>query len=171
MLTAIQDIELGGCSPETERAVAKFLYRQSEILDNKRWQAYIDLFDDDGIYWSPADPKQVTGDGEVNIFWEDKDFMTIRMNRLGHPHAWSQMTSWGTSHVIGNIEAEERKDGTIYVRSRFHMMEYRRDESRQFAGVYQHILVKKPEGFKIKLQRCDLVNGEGPYEYVLQAWV
>ena len=171
MLTAIDTIELAACPPELERAVAKFLFRQSEFLDNKRWQSFIDLFDTDGVYWAPAEPAQVKGDGEANIFWEDKDYMTVRMKRLQHPHAWSQMTSWGTSHVIGNVDVEERADGTIYARSRFHMMEYRRDDSRHFAGVYQHLLVRKPEGFKIKLQRVDIVNGEGPYEYVLQAWV
>src|SRR5690606_34183330 len=123
MLTAINDIELGACSPETERPVAKLLYRQSEMLDNKRCQAFTDLFDTDGIYWAPAGPKQVKGDGEPNIFWEDRDFMTVRMKRLQHPHAWSQMTSWGTSHVVGNVDVEERADGLIYARSRFHMME------------------------------------------------
>ena len=32
-------------------------------------------------------------------------------------------------------------------------------------------LRKTPEGYRIVLQRVDMVNGEAPYEYVLQAWV
>src|SRR5436853_2780685 len=39
-----------------QHEVEQFLYRQSELLDTKQWQAWIDLFTDDGVYWMPADP-------------------------------------------------------------------------------------------------------------------
>ena len=45
------------------------------------------------------------------------------------------------------------------------------DQSRHFAGSYIHRLVKGADGYRIALQRVDMVNGEGMYEYVLQAWV
>jgi hypothetical protein len=51
------------------------------------------------------------------------------------------------------------------------MLEFRRDQSRHFAGSYIHRLVKAGDGYRIGLQRVDMVNGEGLYEYVLQAWV
>ena len=51
------------------------------------------------------------------------------------------------------------------------MMEYRRDDTRHFAGAYQHHLQLTDAGFRIKLQRVDMVNAQGPYEYVLQTWV
>ena len=51
------------------------------------------------------------------------------------------------------------------------MMEFRRDVVRQFAGSYLHHLRQVGDGWKIVLQRVDMVNGAGPYEYVLQAWV
>jgi len=57
------------------------------------------------------------------------------------------------------------------VRSRFHMMEFRRDASRHFAGTYRHQLLRTKDGYRIKLQRVDMVNGQGPYDYVLQVWV
>ena len=40
-----------------------------------------------------------------------------------------------------------------------------------FAGTYRHHLSKTDEGYKIKLQRVDLINAEGPFEYVLQFWL
>src|SRR5260370_414951 len=46
-----------------------------------------------------------------------------------------------------------------------------RDSLRQFAGSYRHQLHKTGDGYRIKLQRVDMVNGEGPYDYVLQVWV
>ena len=38
--------------------VEQFLYRQAELLDAKRWQDYIDLFAEDGVYWMPASPRK-----------------------------------------------------------------------------------------------------------------
>ncbi len=158
---------------DTLRAVAQFLYRQAEILDGKRWAEFIELFTDDGIYWMPASPEQTTGDGVPSIFFENRDLMTIRMHRITHPHAWSQAPAWGTSHLIGNvaIEHEDGKTGDVVVRSRFHMMEYRRDASRHFAGSTVHHLKKTRDGYRIKLQRVDMVNAGGPFDYVLQIWV
>jgi benzoate/toluate 1,2-dioxygenase subunit beta len=99
--------------------------------------------------------------------------MAVRMKRLLHPRAWSQRTSWGTNHVVGNvvIDPANVQSDALVVNSRFHMMEHRRDDVRHFAGSYEHHLVKTPAGYRIRLQRVDLVNADGPYEYVLQAWV
>src|SRR3982751_5451022 len=46
-----------------QHEVEQFLYRQSELLDTKQWQAWIDLFTDDGVYWMPADPAHKHWDG------------------------------------------------------------------------------------------------------------
>jgi benzoate/toluate 1,2-dioxygenase beta subunit len=156
-----------------QHAVEQFLYVQAELLDGKRWQDYIDLFTDDGHYWMPAAPEQTTGEGVPSIFYEDKNLMNVRMRRVQHPDAWSQRPLWGTNHVVSNVivESENRKKGELVVRSRFHMMEFRRETSRHFGGSYVHHLVRTPDGFRIRLQRVDLVNAQGPFDYVLQIWV
>ena len=158
---------------DTQHAVEQFLYHQAELLDGKRWQEYIDLFTDAGIYWMPASPEQTTWEGVPSIFAEDKYLMAVRMKRVLHPDAWSQRPLWGTNHVIGNvmIEKEDPKTGDVVARSRFHMMELRRDAVRHFAGSYVHHLKKAKDGYRIKLQRVDMVNGQAAYDYVLQVWV
>lgn len=159
--------------PDPIREVEQLLYRQAECLDARDWQGFIELFTDDGLYWVPADPAQTTGDGVPSIFYEDRDLMTVRMRRLGHPRAWSQKTEWGTNHVVSNVVVEKKdpKTGDLVARSRFHMMEFRNDATRHFAGSYIHHLKKTRDGYRIKLQRVDMVNAQGPYDYVLQAWV
>ena len=158
---------------DTLREIEQFLFRQADLLDEKRWGDFIELFAEDGLYWMPASPEQTTGEGVPSIFYEDRNLMTVRMKRVTHPHAWSQSPMWGTSHLVSNvaIEKEDPRSGEITVRSRFHMMEFRRDVSRHFAGTYRHRLAKTKDGYRIKLQRVDMVNGQGPYDYVLQVWV
>ena len=157
---------------DTQHAVEQFLYRQAALLDAKNWQGYIDLFAEDGVYWMPPDPSHRTWEGMPAIFAEDKDLMTVRMKRVLHPDAWSQRPLWGTNHVVSNVMIEkESPDGNVVARSRFHMLELRRDDVRHFAGGYTHHLRKTKDGYRITLQRVDMTNAQAAYDYVLQVWV
>lgn len=151
--------------------IERFLSYQSELLDTQCWREYIDLFADDGVYWMPATPEQTEWLDFPSIFIEDKALMQVRRRRIEHPNAWSQAAAWGTSHVLGNVIIESRTDEAITVRSRFQMIELRRDSLRHFAGTYRHTLIEKDADFKIALQRVDLLNAQASFDYVLQAWV
>src|SRR5438067_13641944 len=95
----------------------------------------------------PPEPSYKTWDGQPAIFVEDKNLMTVRMKRVLHPDAWSLRPLWGTNHVDGNVVVErESPNGDVVARSRFHMMELRRDAVRHFAGVYIRHLTKPKDG-------------------------
>lgn len=156
---------------DLQQQVEQFLYQQAEVLDRKNWQAYIDMFAADGVYWNAVDPAHTDWDGVPSIFTEDRDLMTVRMKRVLHPNAASQEAEWGTSHIVSNVVIEKTAGDEVHVRSRFHMLEMRRDDLRHFAGTYRHHLKKTRDGWRIKLQRVDMLNAQMPYEYVLQVWV
>jgi len=155
-----------------QHAVEQFLYKQADLLDTKQWQKWIDLFSDDGIYWMPPETSYKTWEGQPAIFAEDRNLMTVRMNRVLHPDAWSQKPLWGTNHIVSNVVIDKKSSKeNIFVKSRFHMMELRRDDIRHFAGSYLHQLLKVKSGYRIKLQRVDMTNAQAAYDYVLQVWV
>ena len=157
---------------QLQHDVEQFLYRQAELLDTKQWEAWIDLFTPDGIYWMPPDASYKTWDGQPAIFAEDKNLMNVRRGRVLHPDAWSQRPLWGTNHVVSNVVVRKTgKSGDVEVTSRFHMLEMRRDDIRHFAGMYTHHLKKTKKGYAIKLQRVDMTNAQAAYDYVLQVWV
>jgi 3-phenylpropionate/cinnamic acid dioxygenase small subunit len=70
---------------KNQHAVEQFLYQQSELLDSKRWQDWIDLFTPDGIYWMPPAPEYKTWDGQPAIC------------RCGKPTTWSPMSAFRRS--------------------------------------------------------------------------
>jgi benzoate/toluate 1,2-dioxygenase beta subunit len=155
-----------------QHAVEQFLYQQAELLDTKQWQAWIDLFTPQGVYWMPPDRSYKTWDGTPAIFAEDKNLMNVRMKRVLHPDAWSQRPLWETNHVVSNVVIDKvSPKGDVTVKSRFHMMELRRDDVRHFAGSYLHKLKKTKSGYRIELQRVDMANAQAAYDYVLQVWV
>ena len=157
---------------DLQREVEQFLYRQAELLDAKDWQGWIDGFADDGVYWMPARATQTSWELEPSIFAEDRPMMAIRKGRVLHPNAWSQAPLWETNHLVSHITLESADATHIEVRSRFHMMELRRDNIRHFGGRYHHGLRRQADGsLRIVLQRVDLFNAQAPFDYVLQIWV
>ena len=171
-LAASDPLAVSDVSIETQLAVERFLFRQAEILDEKRWDDWLTLFTQDGRYWMPAEADQTDGEGVPNIFWEDLNLMKLRIRRNNHPRAHSQAPENRLCHVVSNVIIEsEDTIGDIVVRSRFHCAEYLRYEIRSFTGKYRHYLKLGEDGYRIALQRADLVNREGPFEYVLQWWL
>lgn len=158
-------------TPPQQLEFERLLYVQAALLDAKRWQDWIDLFDDDGVYWMPARPEQTDWQTQPSIFAEDKTLMEIRMGRLLHPNAWSQAPDWATNHLVSNVIVEALADDRAELYARFAMMEVRRDQVRHFGGSYRHSLVRRDGEWKIRLQRVDLFNGHALFDYVLQAWV
>ena len=166
-------------APDLHREVEQFLWLQAELLDAKRWQEWMDLFAPHGLYWMPVAPEQTEWESSPSIFIEDKSLMEIRKGRVSHPNAWSQAPQWETSHLVSHVAVESaeggqsNEGGKLVVRSRFHMMELRRDVIRHFGGRYRHTLVRDPESgaLRIELQRVDLFNSQASFDYVLQIWV
>ncbi len=158
-------------APGLQREVERALFRQGALLDAQQWQAFIDGFTSDGVYWMPASPDQTDWLAEASIFAEDRMMMTIRRGRLEHPNAWSQAAEWGTNHLIGNVIIESASDTDVHSYARFQMMEQRRETARHFAGSYRHHWKRTEDGLKIKLQRVEMINAQSTFDYVLQAWV
>ncbi len=154
-----------------QQDVEHLIFKQAALLDAKSWQGFIDLFSDDGVYWMPSNASQTDWSREASIFAEDKLLMEVRMGRVQHPNAWSQAALWETNHIVGNVCIESITDEKMEVFSKFQMMELRRDNVRHFAGTYRHSLIKSSSGWQIKLQRVDLTNAQGAFDYVIQAWV
>lgn len=153
------------------RHVQVLLTQQAAMLDARQWDAWMDLFAEDGVYWMPAAPEQTDWTSQASIFAEDRLLMEIRAARLLHPNAWSQAAHWATHHLLGQTLVEAQQANALSTYTPFQMMEVRRDKVRHFGGSYRHHLVEQQGQWKIQLQRVDMFNAQASYDYVIQAWV
>jgi len=145
------------------RDIAEFLFDEAELLDAGAYDAWLDLFTDDGRYWVPAYPEQIDAINEVSLYFENLALMQARIGRLRHPRAMGLPVR--TSHLIGNVMPQGRtEDGALIVRSRFQMIEFIDDAQRLYGGRVTHHLVADGEGWKIRLKRVDLVNAGGVFD-------
>ncbi|HEY7658257.1 MAG TPA: aromatic-ring-hydroxylating dioxygenase subunit beta [Burkholderiales bacterium] len=167
-LTAMPDAGATQNALTNRRLVEEFLIHEAALLDERRFEEWRDLFDEDGYYWVPLRPDQASPDGEASLFYDDKAIMKTRFERLRHPRIHSQTPPHRTCHVIGNIAIDEvdlaRAECTV--KSNLIMADYRLKVQRVFAGRVRHRLRRRADAFRIAWKRVDLLNCDDTFELI-----
>ena len=147
-------------------AIGLLLYRETEFLDQARYQDWLALFTADCRYWVPASREQADAVNDISLFYEDRNLMEMRCRCIQHPRAHSLDHPITTSHVTGNnvIEGFNADTGELIISTRFQMVEHQRGGQRLFAGVYRYHLRRESGGFKISLKRVNLINCDAHFE-------
>lgn len=152
------------------REIEAFLVLEAGLLDKRRFEEWMALFDENGRYWAPARPDQESPLTEVSIFYDDRDLMALRISRLRHKRIHSQIPHSRTTHLVTNpsIEDFSAQTGELTVVSKFLMLEYRpsvpQGMQRVFGGEYLHRLKRAGEDFKIVLKKATLLNCDSTFD-------
>jgi 3-phenylpropionate/cinnamic acid dioxygenase small subunit len=144
-------------------AVAAFLHREARLLDERRFEAWRDLFAADGVYWMPARAEQTDPLHEVSIFYDDPAMMAARIRRLRHPRMHAEIPPSRAVRSVSNVEVLPKgAEGLVEARSVLLMTEFRAGVQTIYHGRVTWRLTPMAEGeFRIRLKRVDLVNAEG----------
>jgi benzoate/toluate 1,2-dioxygenase beta subunit len=89
--------------------IEAFLLDEADLLDQRRFDEWRDLFDEDGYYWVPLRPGQDNPDDEVSLFFDDRNTMATRFARLEHPRIHSQSPPTRALRIVANIRIEEHR--------------------------------------------------------------
>ena len=152
-----------------ETHVVQLLIKEARLLDERQFEEWESLFSDDGFYWVPTRPEQESPHSEVSIFYDDRELMRRRIERLHHPRIHVDIPPRRTVHLIANIECTANPANGIdwMVASNFIMTEYRQGSVRIFSGRYQHKLKVVGGELKIALKRVDLINCDDVFEPIV----
>jgi 3-phenylpropionate/cinnamic acid dioxygenase small subunit len=149
----------------------QFVEHEVALLDEQRFEEWLNLFADDGAYWVPAKQGQESPFNHVSLFYDDKHTLTIRVQRLHHPPIHSQIPRSKTVRLVANFKLENHDaDPSLYrVTSKFVMLEDRPGYGRRlFGGRYAHVLRRKGDGLEIVLKRVDLTNCDHSFPALTQ---
>ena len=146
--------------------IEQFLIHEAGLLDSRRFRDWMGLFADDGTYWVPAVPDQESPFDQASLFYDDRDLMRTRVERLEHPRIHVQTPPSRTAHLVGNVLVEEVDEakGEYVVGSTVIMVEYRDEAQRVFAGRQRHRLRRDGGSFRIVQKRVDLINCDSAFE-------
>jgi benzoate/toluate 1,2-dioxygenase beta subunit len=145
-----------------------FLIHEVRLLDERRFREWMALFTDDGTYWVPAAPNQDSPFNQASLFYDDRQLMKTRIERLEHPLIHVQTPPSQTVHLVSNvtIDSQDETKGEVVIASNVIMVEYRLDNQRMFAGRQRHQLRREGEGWRIAQKRVDLANCQSAFEAI-----
>ena len=146
----------------------EFLIAEPRLLDERRFREWMELFTEDGTYWVPSVPGQASPFDQASLFYDDRDLMRTRVERLEHPRSHVQTPPSRTAHLVGNVlveQADEAK-GEYVIGSTVIVVEYRDDAQRIFAGRQHHRLRRDGASFRIVQKRVDLINCDSAFEAI-----
>jgi 3-phenylpropionate/cinnamic acid dioxygenase small subunit len=105
-------------SPELARLVLRhevedFLYREAELLDERRYEDWLALFTDDARYFMPMrrnvphdeTEREFTREGaDVNWFDEGKDTLGRRVRQIRTGIHWAEEPPSRICHIVSNVD-------------------------------------------------------------------
>jgi len=167
-LPAQPTLDLGACE--------QFLLHEARLLDDGKFDDWLKLFTAEAWYWVPSEPDQADPIETVSLIYDDRRLLETRVRRLASPRMYSQEPRSRTSRIVGNVSLEEsgplptlprlrgRNGWGCTVRSKFVMVEYRREQQRLFAGTAIHRLIQTGGRIMIAWKRVNLVNCDAPLD-------
>ncbi|MGB7034249.1 MAG: aromatic-ring-hydroxylating dioxygenase subunit beta [Xanthobacteraceae bacterium] len=155
-LAARQPLDLQRCE--------QFLVHEARLLDDGKFDEWLALFTPEAWYWVPSEPNQVDPAETVSLIYDDRRLLETRIRRLASPRMYSQEPRSRATRFVTNIMIEDSDAASCTVRSKFMMIEYRREQQRLFGGDMLHHLVESNDRIMIKGKRVDLVNCDAPMD-------
>jgi len=149
----------------TEKELCDFVYAETRLLDDQRFDEWLDLFTEDGYYWMPLTHDQPDPRLHTSLLYEDKLLLKVRIERLHGKRTFSQQPQSRCHHLIQQptVESADDEKGEYVVRSAFHYVETRIDQQALYAGWSTHHLVRQDGALRIRLKKVQLVNCDAAF--------
>lgn len=149
----------------TNQQLVDFVYAEARMLDEQRFDDWLQLFTDDAYYWMPLAPGQQDPRLHASLLYEDKLLLRVRVERLAGARTFSQQPRSRSHHLLQqpSVELADRDAGRYTLRTAFHYVETRLDQQELYAGWATHELVTQDGALRIRLKRVDLVNCDAAF--------
>jgi benzoate/toluate 1,2-dioxygenase beta subunit len=144
--------------------LGQFVLDEARLLDERRFTEWLALFAADATYWVPTQPGQRSPHEALSLFYETRELLAMRVERLERPDMHVQAPPSRTLHHVSGIQAVQSQDPRwqYEMRSTLILAESRLNEQRWFAGRVLHGLRREKDELRIVLKRVELINADAP---------
>ena len=146
--------------------VEAFLYREAELLDERQYEEWLDLFTEDAHYFMPMrrnvphdqPEREFTRAGtDVSWFDEGKDTLTRRVKQILTGVHWAEEPPSRICHMISNVQLVADGPAEVTVKSRFLVYRNRVETETDFlVGKREDLLRRVNDGWKIARRKIVL---------------
>ena len=149
----------------TDQELIDFVVREARLIDQQRFDEWLDMYADDAYYWMPLEWNQSDPRLPCSLMYEAKLLLTIRVERLNGARTFSQKPKSRCHHVLQTPQVDSRDTAANrYVTwTPIHYVETRLDEQALYAAWVTHHLSVEDGKLRIKLKRVDLINCDAAF--------
>ena len=142
-----------------------FIYAEARMLDEGRFNEWMDLWMPDGHYWMPLDYKQEDPVMSTSLLYEDNFMLRLRVERLEGARTFSQKPKSRCHHVLNRPFVDEYDpDANRYVtNTAMHYVETRLDEQQLLAVTATHELTVADGAIRIANKKVELLNSDAAF--------
>ncbi|MGP4015989.1 aromatic-ring-hydroxylating dioxygenase subunit beta [Saccharopolyspora sp. 5N708] len=171
--TTDAQVASNGASQQATLTVAEaetLVFRECRLLDEVRYEEWLELFTSDGVYWIPVhDGELADARTKVSIVYDDAERRAERVFRTLHTPVLDQNPRSRTVHFASNIEVVEDEDGPRINCAQL-IAELRPGGERQvglnrtrmLAGRCEYRVRRESGQWRITLKKLVLIESEQP---------
>jgi len=148
------------CNPAIQRVIDA----EARLLDTHQYQAWLDLFTDDCVYWMPSTWPAASSARTIALEFHDRRRLLDRIARIDTQAAYSQIPRSRTARVLGASAVVEGSSlrGGVLVRNSFLLSEFRGEHLRVLSGWYGYWIREQQGQPKIALKLINLLDCDHP---------
>ncbi|HXQ52531.1 MAG TPA: aromatic-ring-hydroxylating dioxygenase subunit beta [Stellaceae bacterium] len=146
----------------TTPEIEQFLYREALLMDEHRYEEWLSLWTEDGIYWVPCSREPTDPTREVSIIYDDRSKLADRAAYLETGTVREPDSRPLMRRVISSIATKPVSDLETEVTSNFILVEARDGGQFIWCGQSIHRLRRDGGDLKIAFKKVLLVNRSQP---------
>jgi len=162
------DSNIAESLPDVE--VTKLLFLECRLLDERRYDKWMDLFAPELIYWVPMIFGPQNPKFETSIYLDDRRRLGDRVGAILTGALHAQTPPSRTRRMLSNIEQWNVAQDEIRVRANVVIWEHRKHETRSYPGTQEYEILRQSGKLLIRTKVVRLLNSDSPqgnYSFIL----
>ncbi|WP_299183265.1 aromatic-ring-hydroxylating dioxygenase subunit beta [uncultured Neptuniibacter sp.] len=140
--------------------VRAFIDTEADMLDFEEYNAWLDLWTDNGVYVVPIDPKETDFANTLNYAYDKAEMRKLRVARLQSGEAVSTQTTEKTVRQLGRFRILAESDTHVEVRCSMYLSECRHGNLKTYPADVTYKLLKADDEFRIDEKVIRLQNSD-----------
>ncbi len=129
--------------------VTAFLNIEADMLDNKEYQEWLDLWLESGLYIVPVDHNTTDYANTLNVAYDDHEMRHLRIERLTGGNAISTQLGEKTVRTLSRVRILDDDEGIVKARCAYSLYENNKNGLRCYPANVEFKLVRDGDSFKI----------------------
>lgn len=138
--------------------VQQFLYEEAALADGHEYEQWEALWEDDGIYWVPANGEGGDPEREMSILYDNRSRIALRVKQLMTGRRLAQSPLSRLSRSVTNVRILGREDDVLVVTANVLIFESHTRGEQLWGARTEYRLRERDGSFRMARKKVILTN-------------